>query len=112
MADRGEIVSAELDENKLTLYFRDGDPVSVSDKRNAVSERRFITCDDDLRSFVGSRLLSISIKYGPTFAMSKGDSETAFVEVLTTSGAITLTTHNEHNGFYGGFDLCISDGDR
>jgi hypothetical protein len=44
------------------------------------------------------------------FASSEYDvHETCFVEVQATGGFITLVTHNEHNGYYGGFDPVIED---
>jgi hypothetical protein len=32
-----------------------------------------------------------------------------FIDIVSTNGTITFTNHNEHNGYYGGFDLTISE---
>ena len=50
------------------------------------------------------------MKEGPEEANEWGDShETMFVEIVTDGGdSVTLTTHNEHNGYYGGFWLQLA----
>ena len=68
-----------------------------------------MTTDDDVSSLVGQRLARIDAKDGPE--TSGGDyfdeHEQVFVEVGTDQGFVTLVTHNEHNGFYGGFALTL-----
>ena len=49
-------------------------------------------------------LLDIELREGPTAEDEHGEShETLFVHVITGAGTLVVTTHNEHNGYYGGF---------
>ena len=45
---------------------------------------------------------------GPDVETEYDVHEQMFVKLETTSGTITLTTHKEHNGYYGRFDLVTS----
>jgi hypothetical protein len=33
--------------------------------------------------------------------------EVQFLRVSTDAGTIVCETHNEHNGYYGGFNVCV-----
>jgi hypothetical protein len=114
------IKTARLDDNELTLTFvaPDSSPAGrlvISDEAQSCCEKRYLTCDDDLGDLIGQRLVHIMAKPGPAWEDgNKGDiweenfaHETCFVEVMTNRGSITLCTHNEHNGYYGGFRLGI-----
>jgi hypothetical protein len=103
-----EIVGAALSDDVLRLKFADGVAIELFDDGQSCCESRYVTTDDDVGSLVGRRLVSISAKKGPETEGEYGDvHETMFVEVQTDGGFITLTTHNEHNGYYGGFGLTI-----
>ena len=41
----------------------------------------------------------------PPAAEYGDDHEVAFLGIYTTKGVIVCQTHNEHNGYYGGFSL-------
>ena len=36
--------------------------------------------------------------------------EVQFLEIKTSKGIFTMSTHNEHNGYYGGFAIVVSEG--
>ena len=57
-------------------------------------------------SLIGTRVVRIVEKDGPELPCAEVH-ETRFVEIVTTKGSVTLTTHNEHNGYYGGFVLGV-----
>ena len=105
-----EIASAALVDDTVRLTFADGSRLAVFDDGQSCCESRYITTDDDLESLVGHKLVRIDEKPGPNVESGEpyaDEHETAFVEIGTDKGFVTLTTHNEHNGHYGGFSLTV-----
>lgn len=104
------ITDAAMDkeENRLRIEFSDGVRISIWDDGQSCCESRYMTTDDDLSPLAGSQLIGITVKPGKAES-EYGDHEIAFVEVATNSGFITIANHNEHNGYYGGFGLTITE---
>ena len=83
-----------------------GNVVAFYDAGQCCCENRYMTCDDDLDQFAGAKLLSVEEREGPTEEGEYGEEhETAFLKIVTDKGDITACTHNEHNGYYGGFSI-------
>lgn len=94
----------------LVLKLESGDTLYVYDDAQCCCESRYMSCDDDVTSLVGAQLAGIEAREmddAPEEEGRYGDHERQCVIVQTTRGFITLVTHNEHNGYYGGFDLTI-----
>lgn len=104
-----EISAVTMDEERLCLSFGDGTKIAIWDNGQDCCEHRYMTTDDDVQSLVGGKLRHIELKPGPTVEEGWEEHETCFVEIATDKGFITLTNHNEHNGYYGGFSLAISE---
>lgn len=104
-----EIRSVVLDENRrrdgsLIVTFADGGSIELWDDGRSCCESRYLVTDDDLVYFSGSRLRDIEVASGPDVDdVYGGDHETEFLRIVTDRGIITVTAHNEHNGYYGGF---------
>lgn len=97
---------------ELLLTFDDGAKISIRDEGQSCCESRYITTDDDLSKIVGGKLKRIESKAAPDKERGEddwGDHEMCFVEVGTDECFITICTHNEHNGYYGGFALAIKE---
>lgn len=83
----------------------------ITDGGQNCCESRYITCDDDLPSYVGAKIVGMDVVPGPDVEIEADEDgwvssdvhEQMFVKIETTEGTLTLTTHNEHNGYYGGF---------
>ena len=73
-----------------------------------VAQGRHMSTDDDIQSLVGHPLVRIETKPGPDIDADDDCHETCFVEISTDEGFITVVNHNEHNGYYGGFSVSIS----
>ena len=87
--------------------------LQVWDDGQSCCERRYATTDDQLDTFAGAKLVGIDIVEMPTEDDKFGEPhEQTFVKIETTAGTITLVTHNEHNGYYGGFHVVTSWEDR
>jgi len=101
---RIESVSMCLD--TLEIELNDGRSVHVSDEGQSCCERRYMTCDDDLPSFAGATIAAIETRDVPPIADDDNEChDVQFLVVTTDKGAITCSTHNEHNGYYGGFSI-------
>ena len=103
-----EIVEATIREEALRLMFSDGSKIKIFDDGQSCCESRYMRTDDDVSSLIGHKLVRIEGKDGPNLNSYDDDPhETCFVEIATDAGFITITNHNEHNGYYGGFALSI-----
>lgn len=101
-----QIADARIANNALFLFFADGEAFKISDQGQSCCEYRHMSTDDSVETLIGATLLYIETKDGPNIE-DNDVHETCFVEVATDRGFITLTNHNEHNGYYAGFSLCI-----
>lgn len=107
----GKVVSSvKMEEDRLKIGFTDGTNIHIWDNGQSCCESRYMNTDDDLQSLVGGKLIRIEAKHGPDKEGEYGEMhEQVFVEVATEKGWITIANHNEHNGYYGGFGLTITE---
>jgi hypothetical protein len=61
--------------------------------------------DDEFKDFIGAKLLEIELKQAPDIEVEYDTHEVQFLELMTSKGALTMASHNEHNGYYGGFAI-------
>lgn len=102
------LYSWRSDRHGLEFEFEDGAKIVVLDDGQSCCEHRYMTTDDTLSDYVGATLLDLEIQDGPTTTTSDGDEhEVQFLAVHTDKGIFKVATHNEHNGYYGGFDLKV-----
>jgi len=92
-------------EDNLTLRFDDGSGIRLYDDGQSCCEHRYMTTDDDLQAFVGAKFVEAATQSAANQPDEWGEHEVAFLVVTTSLGAFTIETHNEHNGYYGGFWL-------
>lgn len=103
------IKSATMTEDKISLTLADDKVISIWDNGQYCCEHRYMTTDDDIQSLVGNSLVRIEAKDAPDVADKWGEHEQVFVEIATDKGFVTIVNHNEHNGYYGGFGLTITE---
>lgn len=101
------ITTTSLDDSELKIGFSDGTKINISDAGQCCCEHRYITCDDDVSTLIGKTLTGVMTKDGPGENCDYDSHDTAFVEVQTSGGFITMTPHNVHNGYYGGFHVVV-----
>ncbi|MFA5135621.1 MAG: hypothetical protein WC505_07610 [Patescibacteria group bacterium] len=90
----------------LTVAFTDDTGIKLWDDGQSCCERRYMTCGDDLTAFSGATLMGIEVADGPgTTDKYCQPHDIQFLRVLTSDGVVTVETHNEHNGYYGGFSV-------
>lgn len=106
------ICGAEIIDNRLRLTLDGGKEIEIWDDGQSCCESRYMTCDDDLKSLLGHKITRIETKAGPNTDAEYDVHEQVFVEVGTDKNFITIANHNEHNGYYGGFGLTITERDE
>jgi hypothetical protein len=82
--------------------------LAIWDDGQDCCESRYMRTDDDLASFNGATLIDVETRDAPSITPAEDESEcheVQFLVVHTSKGDITLSTHNEHNGYYGGFNV-------
>mgnify|MGYP001199818599 CR=1 FL=1 len=96
-------------DSSLEIRFEDGTGIAFFDDGQSCCESRYMSVDgDDLSEFVGAKYVEAFVKDGLETVSEYGDvHEVQFLEVRTSKGSITVSAHNEHNGYYGGFNITI-----
>ena len=102
------ITDISIIDNKLSITFDSLSILEIRDKERLCCEQRYMTCDDELKEYIGSKFLGVEIKDVIYEQDEWSEScEIQFLEIKTTKGSITIANHNEHNGYYSGFDIAI-----
>lgn len=105
-ASYGKIIKKlSLVDDALILKFEDNSILSVFDDEQSCCETRYLVTDDNLEEFKESKLIGIEVREAPYFEMEYGVHEVQFLVIITDKGNITLSNHNEHNGYYSGFRI-------
>jgi len=97
------IAVIDLSEDRLLFTFADGTKMKLSDEGQSCCEHRYLHTDDDIQSFVGATLMGAEVREASEPDRGYDVHEIAFLVVKTNKGSFTIETHNEHNGYYGGF---------
>ncbi len=102
-----EIQSVTLGEDEaLHFVFTDGSKIGIFDDGQSCCESRYMRTDDDLAFYVGASLLGGVVRDAPTRADNDYEEhEVQFLEIQTTKGTFTMSSHNVHNGYYSGFSI-------
>jgi hypothetical protein len=104
-----KIVSAAIVDNRLRLALGNGKSIAIWDDGQSCCEARYMSTDDDVSKIVGGTITRIEARNAPDLPDEYGSHECVFVEVGTDECFITIVNHNEHNGYYGGFGLTITE---
>lgn len=94
-----------VDDEGIRIEFEDETKLYIWDDRLPCCESRFMRTDDDLSSFVGAEFIGAEVRDGPTTKSEYTIDEIQFLVIHTDRGDITMSSHNDHNGYYGGFDI-------
>lgn len=98
--------AALTDDDYVVVEFEDGSKLRIWDDGQSCCEHRYITCDEDLSSLAGQAFLEIEEREAPQPEQPKYEChDTMFVAIKTDKSEVVLCTHNEHNGYYGGFSV-------
>lgn len=90
-------------DDSLIFVFTDKTRLKLFDDGQSCCESRYMNTDDDLSEYSGSVLIDFELKNAPYVDGGWGVHEIQFLDVKTDKGIFTISNHNEHNGYYGGF---------
>jgi hypothetical protein len=93
------------EDDALHFTFDDGSKLKLFDTGQSCCESRYMRTDDTLSDYIGGQLLSAEIREAPNVEDGGEVHEVQFLVVRTTKGDFTMSSHNEHNGYYGGFAI-------
>lgn len=96
------------EKDALNIYFTDGTTIQITDEGQSCCEYRYMTIDDKLDMLDGEVLKDIKVDYTET-EDEHDTHEIAFIHIKTNRDSMIISTHNEHNGYYGGFGLNIKE---
>ena len=85
------------------ITFEDGSVLVLWDDGQSCCERRYMHTDDKLEEFLGAKFIGAEIKSAPAIPYEDGYHEVQFLDMKTDKGVFQMASHNEHNGYYGGF---------
>jgi hypothetical protein len=99
------------DDDALHFMFDDGTGIKMFDDGQSCCESRYMLTDDKLEEHVGAKLIGAIIKTAGRVDTEEEYNvhEVQFLEIHTSNGYVTLSSHNEHNGYYGGISLVVKD---
>ncbi len=107
-ASIGKTISELFMHNEeLHMNFTDDTGIKFYDNGQSCCEHRYMMTDDELNDFVGAKFIKAEIVDGPDLETGDSCHEQQFLLIDTSLGTFTMVTHNEHNGYYGGFALTI-----
>lgn len=92
-----------LEKDVLKFHMDDDSILELFDDGQSCCESRYMTTDDKLEEYSGSTLLAFELKQGPNVETDYDVHEIQFLDVKTDKGIFQMKSHNEHNGYYGGF---------
>lgn len=114
-----QLQAISVDDNKLVLEF----PTClllVNDENHdaGCDTTRYMTTDEeDIGYYIGALFFGLELKpvdprNSTNLAYDEdgnryGQHDISFLDVHTSRGVFSLACHNEHNGYYGGFDLQV-----
>lgn len=100
-----KIKTITFDDDSLRLIFNDGTALDFRDEGRSCCEHRYMCTDDDLAAFENSVFLGAELRDGPEIGGNYDVHEIQFLEIKTSAGQFTMSNHNNHNGYYGGFAI-------
>lgn len=102
----GKRISAlTLTDDALAFSFDDGTGLILRDDGQSCCESRYMRTDDELQNYIGATLVGAEIRDAPSIPDEYGEHEVQFLVVKTSNGQFIMSSHNEHNGYYGGFSI-------
>lgn len=98
------IIKIDMNEKRLRLLFFDETSLTFRDNGQSCCENRYMRTDDDLEYHVSSTFLGAETSASEEMIVDEyGEHEIEFLKISTSNGGFTISNHNEHNGYYGGF---------
>jgi hypothetical protein len=100
------ITSVVCDTEELRIGLSNDTTLVLWDNGQSCCESRYMSCADDLESFIGDKLVDIELKDAPSIENDEYvEHDIQFLDIITDKSRFQISNHNEHNGYYGGFSI-------
>lgn len=99
------IRSLSIEDNELIIKFKKENKIILHDAGQSCCETRYMTCDDNLDYYVGAEYYDWEVRDAPNIQDDCEVHNVQFLIINTSRGSFTVANHNEHNGYYGGFNI-------
>lgn len=90
--------------------------LGISNLQSCCETWGYFLSEDDISSFIGSKIKGIEIvdtelktKIKDMFEYGLDSGDTLFVNIITTKGILQFVAYNAHNGYYGHHAVVISE---
>ena len=97
-----------IDDNALSIRFEDSTRLKFTDEGQSCCETRYMRSDDDGGDYRGATFNGAELADAPSEPDEYGEHEVQFLRISTSKGMFVASSHNEHNGYYGGFAIRCS----
>jgi hypothetical protein len=98
-----------LSDSILDVSFADGTKLSFTDNGQSCCEKRYMSMDgDDPSEYIGATFNGATLRDTEYLDDTYDVHEVAWLAIHTTKGDLTVSNHNEHNGYYGGFSIEVA----
>ncbi len=97
-----------ISDDTLGIGFKGGHWLQLFDDGQSCCESRYMTVDDtqeELDYYIGSTLVNIEIADADDGDEGYEVHEIQFLRIITSIDTLVVSSHNEHNGYYGGFEI-------
>jgi len=93
-------------QGELIITFDTGKQLVIYDSPPKCCEHRYLHTSDDLSSFAGEKFVDLYCRgFKENEHGNDEANEIGFYVIKTDKGQFVLETHNDHNGYYGGFHI-------
>jgi hypothetical protein len=101
-----KISDLHIQDNEIIITFDDKSKLKIFDDGQSCCESRYMSTDDDLTQFKEATLRDVELLDCKSDDDGDyGSHDIQFLRVSTDKGDFRLASHNEHNGYYGGFSI-------
>jgi len=103
------ITRAFANERQIKLTLDNEVTICLTDAGQSCCEYRYMTIEDNIEDLVGKKLTEISVREGGTREAEYDVHDIYFLHIKAEDECLVVANHNEHNGYYGGFDLTLTE---
>jgi predicted phage gp36 major capsid-like protein len=105
-----KIIEVKFSDDTIFLTFADMKTLWIWDGGQSCCERRFMRTDDNIQELVGLDFEGLELSTVARCSFESLDErEIQFLKVKAGWVEVVFSSHNEHNGYYGGFSICVKE---
>lgn len=103
-----KVSGLEVKDDRLRISLEGGGVLTLLDEGQSCCESRYMRTDDKAEDHLGATLLAVELREAASISHEYEEHDVQFLDVKTSNGVFTCSSHVEHNGYYGGFYITAS----